>query len=235
MASIKEKIVGKEALSKILNLLYAYLPFKRKYISGTNNSGVIQSETNIISNKDEVAFGTYNVTENGIAFSIGIGDSEENRINAIHIKKTGEIHIFNEDSKTISDESLYKIIKKASHIELVNTYSEVTSFNKKENIGKLIYLLNDDNINGETFYSGLYLIIRCISSDGYDSSCVKPLIISSQFNADLYYRKTEIDDKINVINNNIEQVNENLSNSISNIETWIDVNKITNSEIDEII
>ena len=33
MASIKEKIVGKEALSKILNLLYAYLPFKRKYIS----------------------------------------------------------------------------------------------------------------------------------------------------------------------------------------------------------
>jgi hypothetical protein len=234
MASIKEKIVGKEALSKILNLLYAYLPFKRKYISGTNNSGVIQTDTNIISNKDEVAFGTYNVTENGIAFSIGIGDSEENRINAIHIKKTGEIHIFNEDSKTISDESLYKIIKKSSHVELVNTYSEISFFNKKENIGKLIYLLNDDNINGEIFYSGLYLIIRCINN-GSESTCIKSLITSSQFNADLYYRKTEIDEKINTINNSIEQSNENLSNAISNIESWIDSNKITNNEIDEII
>jgi hypothetical protein len=223
MASIKEKIVGKKALSKILNLLYAYLPFKRKYISGTNNSGVIQTDTNIISNKDEVAFGTYNVTENGIAFSIGIGDSEENRINAIHIKKTGEIHIFNEDSKTISDESLYKIIKHAGQVTVVDKYNEVTSYNKKENVGKLLYLTTNDTIEGNTYYSGLYLVSREIINSKM-STCIIALITSKQFNPDLYYTKSEVDNKIDSVNN-----------SINSINNWINLNTISEEEITNII
>lgn len=223
MASIKEKIVGKEALSKILNLLYAYLPFKRKYISGTNNSGVIQTDTNIISNKDEVAFGTYNVTENGIAFSIGIGDSEENRINAIHIKKTGEIHIFNEDTKTVSEESLYNIIKHAGQVTLVDTYNDITMYNKKENVGKLFYLTTNDTIDGNIYYSGLYLISREITSSKMTTSIIA-LITSKQFNADLYYTKPEIDTKMDSVNN-----------SIIDINNWINTNIITEEEITNII
>lgn len=221
-----EKIIGAKALSKVLDLLYKYLPFKRKTIllnNGDSTSGVVQSESNIISNSDEIAFGTYNKTEEGISFSIGIGTSDTNRINAIHIKKTGEIHIFNEDTKTVSDESLYNIIKHAGQVTLVDTYNDITMYNKKENVGKLFYLTTNDTIDGNIYYSGLYLISREITSTKMTTSIIA-LITSKQFNADLYYTKPEIDTKIDIVNN-----------SINNINNWIDINKISEEEITNII
>jgi hypothetical protein len=221
-----EKIIGTKALSKVLDLLYKYLPFKRKKVllnNGDTASGVVQSESNIISNSDEIAFGTYNKTEEGIAFSIGIGTSDENRINAIHIKKTGEIHIFNEDTKTVSDESLYNIIKHAGQVTLVDTYNDITMYNKKENIGKLFYLTTNDTIDGNIYYSGLYLISREITSSKM-TTCIIALITSKQFNADLYYTKPEIDTKMDSVNN-----------SIININDWINTNIISEEEITNII
>jgi uncharacterized protein YccT (UPF0319 family) len=221
-----EKIIGAKALSKILDLLYKYLPFKRKNIllnNGDSTSGIVQSESNIISNSDEIAFGTYNKTEEGIAFSIGIGTSDENRINAIHIKKTGEIHIFDEDTKTVSNESLYNIIKHAGQVTLVDTYNDITMYNKKENVGKLFYLTTNDTIDGITYYSGLYLISREITSTQM-TTCIIALITSRQFNADLYYTKPEIDTKIDIVNN-----------SIININNWINTNIISEEEIINII
>lgn len=221
-----EKIIGVKTLSKILDLLYKYLPFKRKNIllnNGDNTSGVVQSESNIISNSDEIAFGTYNKTEEGIAFSIGIGTSDENRINAIHIKKTGEIHIFNEDTKTVSEESLYNIIKHAGQVTLVDTYNDITMYNKKENVGKLFYLTTNDTIEGNIYYSGLYLISREITSTKMTTSIIA-LITSKQFNADLYYTKPEIDTKMDSVNN-----------SINNINNWINTSIISEEEITNII
>jgi hypothetical protein len=221
-----EKIIGAKALSKILDLLYKYLPFKRKNIllnNGDSTSGIVQSESNIISNSDEIAFGTYNKTEEGISFSIGIGTSDTNRINAIHIKKTGEIHIFNEDTKTVSDESLYNIIKHAGQVTVVDNYNDITVYNKKENVGKLFYLTTNDTIDGNIYYSGLYLISREITSTKMTTSIIA-LITSKQFNADLYYTKPEIDTKIDTVNN-----------SINNINNWINLNTISEEEITNII
>jgi hypothetical protein len=221
-----EKIIGAKALSKILDLLYKYLPFKRKNIllnNGDSTSGIVQSESNIISNSDEIAFGTYNKTEEGISFSIGIGTSDTNRINAIHIKKTGEIHIFNEDTKTVSDESLYIIIKHAGQVTVVDNYNDITVYNKKENVGKLFYLTTNDTIDGNIYYSGLYLISREITSTKMTTSIIA-LITSKQFNADLYYTKPEIDTKIDTVNN-----------SINNINNWINLNTISEEEITNII
>ena len=221
-----EKIIGVKTLSKILDLLYKYLPFKRKNIllnNGDTTSGVVQSESNIISNSDEIAFGTYNKTEEGIAFSIGIGTSDENRINAIHIKKTGEIHIFNEDTKTVSEESLYNIIKHAGQVTVVDNYNDITVYNKKENVGKLFYLTTNDTIEGNIYYSGLYLISREITSTKMTTSIIA-LITSKQFNADLYYTKPEIDTKMDSVNN-----------SINNINNWINTSIISEEEITNII
>lgn len=221
-----EKIIGVKALSKVLDLLYKYLPFKRKNVllnNGDSTSGVVQSESNIISNSDEIAFGTYNKTEEGIAFSIGIGTSDTNRINAIHIKKTGEIHIFNEDTKTISEESLYNIIKHAGQVTLVDNYNDITIYNTKENVGKLFYLTTNDTIDGNIYYSGLYLIGREITNGKMTTSIIA-LITSKQFNADLYYTKPEIDNKLDSVNN-----------SINNINNWINTNKISEEEIINII
>ena len=221
-----EKIIGTKALSKVLDLLYKYLPFKRKNIllnNGDSTSGVVQTESNIISNSDEIAFGTYNKTEEGISFSIGIGTSDTNRINAIHIKKTGEIHIFDEDTKTVSDDSLYNIIKHAGQVTLVDTYNDITMYNKKENVGKLFYLTTNDTIEGNIYYSGLYLISRVITNNKMTTSIIA-LITSKQFNADLYYTKPEIDTKIDTVNN-----------SINNINNWINTNIISEEEITNII
>lgn len=221
-----EKIIGVKTLSKILDLLYKYLPFKRKNIllnNGDTTSGVVQSESNIISNSDEIAFGTYNKTEEGIAFSIGIGTSDTNRINAIHIKKTGEIHIFNEDTKTVSEESLYNIIKHAGQVTVVDNYNDITVYNKKENVGKLFYLTTNDTIEGNIYYSGLYLISREITSTKMTTSIIS-LITSKQFNADLYYTKPEIDTKMDSVNN-----------SINNINNWINTSIISEEEITNII
>jgi hypothetical protein len=221
-----EKIIGAKALSKVLDLLYKYLPFKRKNIllnNGDSTSGIVQSESNIISNSDEIAFGTYNKTEEGISFSIGIGTSDTNRINAIHIKKTGEIHIFNEDTKTVSDKSLYNIIKHAGQVTVVDNYNDITVYNKKENVGKLFYLTTNDTIDGNIYYSGLYLISREITSTKMTTSIIA-LITSKQFNADLYYTKPEIDTKIDTVNN-----------SINNINNWINTNIISEEEITNII
>ena len=223
---VNEKIIGTKALSKVLDLLYKYLPFKRKKVllnNGDTASGVVQSESNIISNSDEIAFGTYNKTEEGISFSIGIGTSDTNRINAIHIKKTGEIHIFNEDTKTVSEESLYNIIKHAGQVTLVDTYNDITMYNKKENVGKLFYLTTNDTIDGNIYYSGLYLISREITSSKMTTSIIA-LITSKQFNADLYYTKPEIDTKMDSVNN-----------SIIDINNWINTNIITEEEITNII
>lgn len=223
---VNEKIIGVKTLSKILDLLYKYLPFKRKKVllnNGDTASGVVQSESNIISNSDEIAFGTYNKTEEGISFSIGIGTSDTNRINAIHIKKTGEIHIFNEDTKTVSEESLYNIIKHAGQVTLVDTYNDITMYNKKENVGKLFYLTTNDTIDGNIYYSGLYLISREITSSKMTTSIIA-LITSKQFNADLYYTKPEIDTKMDSVNN-----------SIIDINNWINTNIITEEEITNII
>lgn len=221
-----EKIIGVKALSKVLYLLYKYLPFKRKNIllnNGETTSGVVQTESNIISNTDEIAFGTYNKTEEGISFSIGIGTSDTNRINAIHIKKTGEIHIFNEDTKTVSEESLYNIIKHAGQVKVVDTYNDITMYNKKENVGKLFYLTTNDTIDGNIYYSGLYLISRTITSTKMTTGIIA-LITSKQFNADLYYTKPEIDTKMDSVNN-----------SINNINNWINTNIISDEEIINIV
>ena len=221
-----EKIIGAKALSKVLDLLYKYLPFKRRNIllnNGDITSGVVQSESNIISNSDEIAFGTYNKTEEGISFSIGIGTSDTNRINAIHIKKTGEIHIFDEDTKTVSEESLYNIIKHAGQVTLVDTYNDITMYNKMENVGKLFYLTTNDTVDGNIHYSGLYLISREITNSNM-STCIIALITSKQFNADLYYTKPEIDIKMDSVNN-----------SINNINNWIIDNKISEEEIINIV
>lgn len=82
-------------LKRLLERLYNWMPFYH----GTGNNSVIQSNTGCNSKNDnEVSLGQYNSSvesedsKKATIFSVGIGSGEDNRSNALEIKKSGDIY-----------------------------------------------------------------------------------------------------------------------------------------------
>lgn len=92
------KFVTREDLNKILNKLSGWMPFAKQKNSLTNAEQGL--ETNGPDN--EIAFGSYNKSEENTVFSVGVGqesngDTPEIRKNAIEVKDSGDIYMISGD------------------------------------------------------------------------------------------------------------------------------------------
>ena len=153
----KQKFVNVSYIDAILRKLYDWMPLKRK------NGGLVQDVrdendelTNQVTNQNEIALGSYNVSNKDTILSVGIGVSDDIRMNAIEIKKDGMIYIIT-DINTNSVESLQNIINK-SKTTLVDNYSDLLNYSNIENLGRLFLLTKDSSYEGTTYVSGLYMI-----------------------------------------------------------------------------
>lgn len=97
-------------LLKIFERLYEWMPFKY-WTSGVNS--IVQSNSGCeAKNDNEVALGQYNSStqstspEEATIFSIGIGQDNSNRSNALEIKKSGDIFISKDGNKINLQETL---------------------------------------------------------------------------------------------------------------------------------
>lgn len=174
----QQKVATVGYVETILHKLQDWMPFKRK------NGGILQDSKDIngeqtlqTSNEGEIALGTYNKTDIDTILSIGIGSREE-RKNAISFKKNGEIFIVT-DIVNYKTESLQSILDKKG-VTILSNESELEEFKTSDNLGRMFYI-NSEN-------GGLYVISYKIPS-GYDA-----FKIASSVETDLsnYYTKEEV-------------------------------------------
>lgn len=204
-----QKIITTAYIDALLDRLYKWMPFKRK------NGGIVQdsldsegNNTNQVSNPGEIALGNYNKTNTDTVLSVGVGNSDADRRNALEIRKDGMIYIIT-DLKTNSIESLQNTLAKKG-TAVCNTYDEISYYISKDNIGKLIYVDNNIIYDGGEYTSGLYVI----GNSATGVPVLTKLGTTSSSSVDLSQRVDDIEIRIG----NLEDFEER----IQNIEDWID-------------
>lgn len=239
MADNNQKFINEGYIKKILSSLYDWMPFK-KY-----NEGTIQNNTNKVTNSGEIALGSYNESDIDTLLSIGIG-SDGIRKNAIKINNNGEIYIIT-DLKTNSIESLQNSLNKKG-VTICESYEEMLPFLSTEYLGKLLWLNNQYVYNDNTWKRGLYIVCIDTQNDGklglfnlgssieeelanyYTKEEVNLLLdkaIAGDLDLSNYYTISEIDTKIEVLNNRLDNIEEWMNNPIE-IE---DLERITNIDL----
>ena len=132
MSIDNQKIITTAYIDALLDRLYKWMPFKRK------NGGIVQdsldsegNNTNQVSNQGEIALGNYNKTNTDTVLSVGVGNSDADRRNALEIRKDGMIYIIT-DLKTNSIESLQNTLAKKG-TSICTTYDEISYYISKDN------------------------------------------------------------------------------------------------------
>lgn len=219
----QDKIVTTSYINTILTKLYEWMPFKRR------NGGVIQNDTNITTNENEIALGSYNMSDSNTILSIGIGNNIDKK-NAIKICKNGEIFIVTNPLNG-KVESLQEVLDK-NGVSICDDYEEMISYINESYIGKCFYLKSESVYNDNSYEEGLYII--SFSSDGikpikigdsikkelsnyYTKSEVNEIlknIIAGDF-ADIYYSKDDIDSMLSNINDRLDGVEEFIEEPIA--------------------
>lgn len=234
----QDKVITTEYLNTILSKLYNWMPFKRK------NNGIIQNDSNIVTNTNEIALGSYNETDSNTILSIGIGD-ENNRKNAIKICKDGQIHIVTNFANHTS-ESLQHLLD-LNGVSLCDDYSIVMDYSNEDYLGKLLYLTKESTYLDEVYEIGLYIISRCDNgikpfkiadsikkelSNYYTKSEVEELItkISMGDLSGIYYTKSEIDEIVNSIDNRVSKTEAFVERPITLNELEVIINEDINSD-----
>lgn len=205
----KQKLVNVSYIDALLNRLYDWMPFKRK------NGAIVQdsvdengNNTLNTTNQNEIALGSYNASNSDTLLSIGIGTSNEDRRNAIEIRKDGMIYIVT-DLKTNSIDSLQNALAKKGTV-VCKSYEEISYYITKENIGQLIYVEETIIYDGGEYASGLYVV--GVSASG--SIVLTKLGTTSSSTVDLSQRVDDIEIRIGNL--------EDFESRIQNIENWID-------------
>ena len=227
MSTENQKIITTTYIDALLDRLYKWMPFKRK------NGGIVQdsldsdgNNTNQVSNPGEIALGNYNKTNTDTVLSVGVGNSDEDRRNALEIRKDGMIYIIT-DLKTNSIESLQNTLAKKG-TSICTTYDEISYYISKDNIGKLIYVDNNITYDGGEYTPGLYVI----GNSTIGTPVLTKLGTTSSSSVDLSQRVDDIEIRIG----NLEDFEER----IQNIENWIDkpiaieeLENITNTDLND--
>lgn len=222
-----KKLIDSSYVDTILQRLYDWMPFKKSNNGirqdSRDHNGNITTET---TSTNEVALGEFNKSYKNTVFSVGIGDSEKNRKNAIEIRKNGMIYIIT-DLNTNSAESLQNTLSKKG-TTICDKYDEMTKYVSIDNLGRLLYLKSksmDDNNN--VYLPGLYLIN--MSTNG--SLNISKIGTTYSSSVDIDQRFDDIELKINDL--------EKIETRITDIEDWIDepiadidLDKILNTDID---
>lgn len=205
----KQKLVNVSYIDALLNRLYDWMPFKRK------NGAIIQdsvdengNNTLNTTNQNEIALGSYNASNSDTLLSIGIGTSNEDRRNAIEIRKDGMIYIVT-DLKTNSIDSLQNALAKKGTV-VCKSYEEISYYITKENIGQLIYVEETITYDGGEYVPGLYVV--GVSASG--PIVLTKLGTTSSSTVDLSQRVDDIEIRIGNL--------EDFESRIQNIENWID-------------
>lgn len=205
----KQKLVNVSYIDALLNRLYDWMPFKRK------NGAIIQdsvdengNNTLNTTNQNEIALGSYNASNSDTLLSVGIGTSNEDRKNAIEIRKDGMIYIVT-DLKTNSIDSLQNALAKKGTV-VCKSYEEISYYITKENIGQLIYIEETITYEGGEYVPGLYVVGISASS----SVILTKLGTTSSSTVDLSQRVDDIEIRIGNL--------EDFEGRIQNIEDWID-------------
>lgn len=240
----QQKVATVGYVETILHKLQDWMPFKRK------NGGILQDsrdengeQTLQTTNTGEIALGKYNKSELDTLLSVGIGRREE-RKNAISFKNNGEIFIIT-DITTGKVSSLQNELNQKG-VTFCNTSEEFENYYNEESLGKLLYLLESDDM----YTAGLYVI--GIQSNGGN---IVPFKSGSDVKVDLsnYYTKEEVNALIDKINSGdidltnyytiaqvdakIDKLNLDISElgvRVDNIEEWID-EPISNNDLELII
>lgn len=209
MSSDNKKIITTTYIDALLNRLYKWMPFKRK------NEGIVQDSldesgvnTLEVTNKNEIALGSYNKSNQNTVLSVGVGTSDADRRNAIEIRKDGMIYIIT-DIKTNSIESLQNALAKKG-TTICTTYDEVSNYISKDNIGQLIYISENITYDGGEYTQGLYVV----GNSSMDVPVLTKLGTTSSSSVDLSQRVDELEIRIGNL--------EDFESRIQNIENWID-------------
>lgn len=209
MSSDNKKIITTTYIDALLNRLYKWMPFKRK------NEGIVQdsldesgNNTLEVTNTNEIALGSYNKSNQNTTLSIGVGTSDNDRRNAIEIRKDGMIYIIT-DIKTNSIESLQNALAKKGTI-VCSTYEEVSNYISKDSIGQLIYISENISYDGVEYTQGLYVV----GNSSMDIPVLTKLGTTSSSSVDLSQRVDELEIRIGNL--------EDFESRIQNIENWID-------------
>lgn len=209
MSSDNKKIITTTYIDALLNRLYKWMPFKRK------NEGIVQdsldesgNNTLEVTNTNEIALGSYNKSNQNTTLSIGVGTSDNDRRNAIEIRKDGMIYIIT-DIKTNSIESLQNALAKKGTI-VCSTYEEVSNYISKDSIGQLIYVSENISYDGGEYTQGLYVV----GNSSMDIPVLTKLGTTSSSSVDLSQRVDELEIRIGNL--------EDFESRIQNIEDWID-------------
>ena len=208
----KQKLASVSYVEAILHKLQDWMPFKRK------NGGILQDsrddngdQTLQTSNEGEIALGTYNKTDIDTILSIGIGSREE-RKNAISFKKNGEIFIVT-DIVNYKTESLQSILDKKG-VTILSDESELDEYKTFENIGRMFYINNE--------FGALY-VISYKTPSGYDAFKIGDSIETDLSN---YYTKEEVytKEQVRALIDEIKAGNVDLTNyyTISQIDEKIE-------------
>ena len=227
MSTDNQKIITTTYIDALLERLYKWMPFKRK------NGGIVQdsldsegNNTNQVSNPGEIALGNYNKTNTDTVLSVGVGNSDNDRRNALEIRKNGMIYIIT-DLKTNSIESLQNILEKKG-TTVCTIFDEVSYYISKDNIGKLIYVDNNITYDGGEYTPGLYVI----GNNTMGIPVLTKLGTTSSSSIDLSQRVDDIEIRITNL--------ENFEERIQSIENWIDdpiaieeLENITNNDLND--
>ena len=181
----KQKLATVGYVEAILHKLQDWMPFKRK------NGGILQDskddngeQTLQTTNTGEIALGKYNKSDIETLLSIGIGSREE-RKNAISFKNNGEIFIIT-DIQNYKVESLQSILDKKG-VTILNDESELDNYKTSENLGRMFYINNE--------FGALY-VISYKTPSGYDAFKIGDSIETDLSN---YYTKEEVNKLIDAI------------------------------------
>ena len=174
----KQKLATVGYVEAILHKLQDWMPFKRK------NGGILQDskdengeQTLQTTNTGEMALGKYKKSDVETLLSVGIGSREE-RKNAISIKKNGEIFIIT-NIQNYKVESLQSILDKKG-VTILSDESELDEYKTFENIGRMFYINNE--------FGALY-VISYKTPSGYDAFKIGDSIETDLSN---YYTKEEV-------------------------------------------
>lgn len=209
----KQKLATVGYVEAILHKLQDWMPFKRK------NGGIFQDsrdengeQTLQTTNTGEIALGKYNKSELDTLLSIGIGSREE-RKNAISFKNNGEIFIIT-DIKNYKVESLQHILD-TKGVTILSDEFELDEYKTFENLGRMFYINNE--------FGALY-VISYKTPSGYDAFKIGDSIETDLSN---YYTKAEVHALIDgIIAGDIDLTNyytiSQVDEKIENIQGQID-------------
>lgn len=219
-----QKFINESYIKKVLTSLYEWMPLKRK------NGGILQDSrdedgnlTTITTNENEIALGKYNKSNEDTILSVGVGSSNEDRKNAIEIKKDGMIYIIT-DLKTNSATSLQNTLAQKG-TTICSTYEEMLSYVDFKNLGRLLYLTDSSEYNGVQYVAGLY-VISTSSSGG--------VVILSRLGT-TSSSSIDISERVDGIEIRVDKLEE----KVVNIENWKDSEvwkdeSITEQELEDI-